>query len=333
MSASRIYQVGEFDNAQLYWNQAASTYAKIQRSVSASCSAQQSLALAQIARGDFVLGAAVARRSLHHAEKPADGRRAQHRASPISPSSIASKASSSCARSRVARSDDLQAARGSARHRRDAAAALRRSCAMPATGTAPTPRLAESRRRQRREQRAGRDPADAPRRNRGSAAAMRRTRSRRRPTAVSAAQEAHSYGTELSARLLRARALHAQKKTKDAATSSRRPAPASRNTRACRCDCGSPRRRLQINGAAPCPIIAPRAAELARLPAYVRAFEIHALAAARCADRPTRRSARRARARSRVRRSRQEHAGRAAARRCAKLAGVLSVFDVTIPNE
>ncbi|MEO7326704.1 MAG: protein kinase, partial [Dokdonella sp.] len=53
------YQVGEFDNAEVYWKQAASTYAKIEDKAGA-VNARLSLGLAQTARGDF----AAARESL-----------------------------------------------------------------------------------------------------------------------------------------------------------------------------------------------------------------------------------------------------------------------------
>jgi len=97
--------------------------------------------------------------------------------------------------------------------------------------------------------------------------------------AVAAAQEAHSYGTELRARLLRVRTLHAQKKSKDATTE-------LAAIRAGVAKYASVPLRLQlfetslaIGGAAAASDYRTARNELARVPSYVRAFEIHALAA------------------------------------------------------
>jgi hypothetical protein len=96
---------------------------------------------------------------------------------------------------------------------------------------------------------------------------------------VNAAQEAHSYGTELTARLLRARALHAQKKNKDAATelATIRAGVAKYASVPLRLRLFET--ALEVSGAAAAADYRTARSELARLPAYVRAFEIHALAA------------------------------------------------------
>jgi tetratricopeptide (TPR) repeat protein len=61
------FQVGEFDNAEVYWKQAASTYAKIEDK-SGVVNARLSLGLAQTARGDF----GVARESLEGSLREAE---------------------------------------------------------------------------------------------------------------------------------------------------------------------------------------------------------------------------------------------------------------------
>lgn len=62
------YQVGEFDNAEVYWKQAASTYAKIEDK-SGAVNARLSLGLAQTARGDFEAARASLEGSLREAEE------------------------------------------------------------------------------------------------------------------------------------------------------------------------------------------------------------------------------------------------------------------------
>jgi tetratricopeptide (TPR) repeat protein len=62
------YQVGEFDNAEVYWKQAAATYARIEDK-SGTVNAHLSLGLAQIARGDFGAARASLEGSLREAEE------------------------------------------------------------------------------------------------------------------------------------------------------------------------------------------------------------------------------------------------------------------------
>jgi len=97
-------------------------------------------------------------------------------------------------------------------------------------------------------------------------------------SAVAAAQDAHSYGTELSARLLRARMLHAQKKNKEAAAelAAIRAGVARYASVALRLQLAET--ALQVSGGAAIPDYRAARTELARLPSYVRALEIHALA-------------------------------------------------------
>jgi tetratricopeptide (TPR) repeat protein len=61
-------QVGEFDNALVYWRQANQTYAAID-DASGSVRAQQGLALAEIARGDLAAARQSLEASLHRAEE------------------------------------------------------------------------------------------------------------------------------------------------------------------------------------------------------------------------------------------------------------------------
>ncbi|MBL0029482.1 MAG: protein kinase [Rhodanobacteraceae bacterium] len=62
------YQVGEFDNALVYWRQADQVYAAID-DASGAVRAQQSLALAEIAQGDVVAARRSLDASLHRAEE------------------------------------------------------------------------------------------------------------------------------------------------------------------------------------------------------------------------------------------------------------------------
>ncbi|MEO7433297.1 MAG: protein kinase [Dokdonella sp.] len=62
------YQVGEFDNAEVYWKQAAATYAKIEDK-SGAVNARLSLGLAQTARGDFTAARESLEGSLREAEE------------------------------------------------------------------------------------------------------------------------------------------------------------------------------------------------------------------------------------------------------------------------
>jgi hypothetical protein len=97
--------------------------------------------------------------------------------------------------------------------------------------------------------------------------------------AIAAAGAAHSYGTELAARLLRARALAAQKKSHEAATelAATRSDLARYASVPLRLELAET--SLEIGGADALPDYRAARAELARLPSYGRAFEIHALAA------------------------------------------------------
>ena len=274
--AFAFYQVGEFDNAQTYWEQAAVTYSKIQDHVGL-VQARQGGALAQIARGDFVSAREALEQSLHDAE------------------SLQMAEEQSTSLSALAELDSLTGATTSALDRATRASAifekredrrgvvemqLLKSVILLNTGDADGAESALSDLSEEnvasQEQAAilqtRRGEIDERREN--SAAALAKA-----TAAVAAAQEAHSYGTELSARLLRARMLHAQKKNKEAAAelATIRAGVARYASVALRLQLAET--ALQVSGAAAMMDYRGARTELARLPSYVRAFEIHALAA------------------------------------------------------
>jgi tetratricopeptide (TPR) repeat protein len=274
--AFAFYQVGEFDNAQTYWDQAAVIYSKIQDQVGL-VQARQGGALAQIARGDFVSARTALEEALHDAE------------------SLQMAEEQSTSLSSLAELDNLAGATSSALERAARAAVIfekredRRGVvemrllraeillnvgdadgAAAALDGLTADNVASSEQEAILLTRLGDIAwlrADA------TEALAKAT------AAVGAAQEAHSYGTELKARLLRARALHAQKKDKEGAAE-------LATIRAGVAKYASVPLRLQLfetslalGGASAAADYRTARNELARLPSYVRAFEIHALAA------------------------------------------------------
>ena len=271
-----FYQVGEFDNAQTYWEQAAVIYSKIQDQVGL-VQARQGGALAQIARGDFVSARQALEESLHDAESL---QMAEEQSTSLS--SLAELdslvGSTSSALDRAARAASIFEKRED--RRGVVEMQLLRSAILLDVGDADGAAAAldglTSETVASSEQEAillTRLGEIAEFRGDATEALAKAT------AAVSAAQEAHSYGTELTARLLRARVLHVQKKSKDAATE-------LATIRAGVAKYASVPLRLRlfetalvVSGAAAAPDYRSARGELARLPAYVRAFEIHALAA------------------------------------------------------
>ncbi|HEV7489352.1 MAG TPA: protein kinase [Rhodanobacteraceae bacterium] len=270
------YQVGEFDNAEVYWNQAASTYAKANDYVGI-VRAKQSLGLAETARGNFTLAREALDDSLKHAEEL---QMAEERS--ISLANLADldrtegKLASALDHAKKAFDEFKQRedSRGTVEMQLLESAAFRDAgdwdAAAAAIADLDVGQVANS------EQAAlllGRQAEIALGRGNADDALAKASK------AISTAQEAHSYGTELSARLTRVRALAMQKKTKDAA----------KELAATRADlakyASTPLRlalaetALEVNGIDALPDYRAARAELARLPAYGRAFEIHALAA------------------------------------------------------
>jgi len=271
------YQVGEFDNAEVYWNQAASTYAKANDHVGI-VRAKQSLGLAETARGNFKLARDVLEDSLRHAEEL---QMAEERS--ISLANLAdldrTEGKISAALDHAKRAFDQfkerDDSRGTVEMQLLESAALRDAgdwdAADAAIADLDVDQVGNSEQAalllwRQAEIALGRGNADDALAKSGKA--------------IAAAQDAHSYGTELSARLTRARALHAQHKSADAAKE-------LASTRADLAKYASTPLRLtlaeaalEINGADALPDYRAARAELARLPSYGRAFEIHALAAA-----------------------------------------------------
>ncbi len=270
------YQVGEFDNAEVYWNQAASTYAKANDYVGI-VRAKQSLGLAETARGNFALAREALEESLHRAEEL---QMAEERS--ISLANLADldrtegKLSDAIDYAKKAFDEFKQRedSRGTVEMQLLQSAAFRDvgdwNAASAAIADLDVEKVANS------EQAAlllGRQAEIALGRGRADEALAKAGK------AIATAQDAHSYGTELSARLTRARALNMQKKTKEA----------TKELAATRADlakyASTPLRlalaetALEVDGADALPDYRAARAELARLPAYGRAFEIHALAA------------------------------------------------------
>ena len=271
------YQVGEFDNAEAYWQQAAATYSRIEDRVGI-VHANQVRALGHMARGRFTDARELLDQSLHEAEAM---QMAEERSTSLSALAELDYLSGDTTRALASanaaadifrtREDD----RGSVEMKLLSAAILINvgdwDGAEAALGDLSNDNVAN------REQAAILSW-------RRSAIALGRGDAAKAATlageAVAAAQAAHSYGTELSARLIRARALLAQKKLKDAAAdlAATRSGLAKYASVPLRLELAEA--ALEISGAAALADYRAARAELARLPSYARAFEIHALGAA-----------------------------------------------------
>jgi len=270
------YQVGEFDNAQVYWMQAAAAYEKFD-DVSGSVSARMSLALAQIAKGDFKPARELLENGLNQAEKLQMAEaRAIGAANLAELDRLEGRLVSALERSEAALDQFKQREdpRGIVEMKLLRSAIFRDLGDWDSAQSALADLSADN--VENREQaaillwRLGEIAL-----GRGDVVlAMNHANE-----AVTTAQAAHSYGTELSARLLRARVLLAQKKDSAAAAE-------LTTTRAGLAKFASIPLRLQlaetalqVNGPTALPDYRAARAELARLPSYGRAFEIHALAA------------------------------------------------------
>ena len=271
------YQVGEFDNAEVYWNQAASTYAKANDHVGI-VRAKQSLGLAETARGNFALARQSLDESLRQAEEM---QMAEERSI-----GLANLADLDRIEGKLdAALDHAQKAHDQFKQREDSRGTVEMQLLRSATfrdagdwdaadaaiAELGADDVANSEQAalvmwRRAEIALGRGKIDDAIAHAGKA--------------VVTAEEAHSYGTELSARLTRARALHAQKKTKEAVKelAAARAGLAKYASTPLRLQLAEA--ALEINGAAALPDYRSARSELARLPSYGRAFEIHALASA-----------------------------------------------------
>ena len=271
------YQVGEFDNAQVYWNQAASTYEKANDSVGI-VHAKESLGLAETARGNFVLARQSLNDSLRRAEElqmAEEGSNSLANLAELDRVSGNIGASLTHAQKALEQFRQREDSRGTVEMQLARAAAFCDVGDWDSAATAIAELTADNV--------ASSEQAAILLWRRGeialgqgnSADALARANE-----AIAAAHDAHSYGTELSARLLRARALHEQHKAKEASaelesTRSGLAKYASTPLRLLLAETA-----LQVNGAAALPDYRAARSELARLPSYGRAFEIHALGAA-----------------------------------------------------
>ncbi|MET0229905.1 MAG: tetratricopeptide repeat protein, partial [Rhodanobacteraceae bacterium] len=265
------YQVGEFDNAEAYWQQAAATYSRIEDRVGI-VHANQVRALGHIARGRFTDARELLDESLHEAEAM---QMTEERSTSLSAlaeldylcgdTTRALASANAAAEIFRAREDD----RGSVEMKLLTSAILINvgdwDGAESALGDLSVENVAS------REQAAILSW-------RRSAIALGRGDATRAAAlageAVTAAQAAHSYGTELSARLVRGRALFAQKKSKEAAAelAATRSGLAKYASVPLRLELSEA--ALQISGTGALPDYRAARAELARLPSYARAFEI-----------------------------------------------------------
>jgi tetratricopeptide (TPR) repeat protein len=270
------YQVGEFDNAEVYWNQAASTYAKANDFVGI-VRAKQSLGLAEIARGNFRLAREAIDESLRHAEEL---QMAEERTIALANLAdldrVEGKLASAIEHAKKAFEQFRQRedSRGTVEMQLTESAALRDAgdwdgadAALSGLGDADVENSEQSAlvMSRRAEIALGRGHAD-------DAAA-------KAAKAVEIAASAHSYGTELGARLVHARALRAQNRGKEAAKelATARAGLAKYASTPLRLQLAET--ALEVGGADALPDYRAARAELARLTSYARAFEIHALAA------------------------------------------------------
>ena len=269
------YQVGEFDNAEAYWQQAAATYSRIDDRVGI-VHADQVRALGHMARGRFTDARQLLEQSLHEAEAM---QMAEERSTSLAAlaelDAIAGDPGHALANAQAAaeifraREDD----RGRVEMKLLASAILIDVGDWDGAEAALENLSADDV--------ASREQAAILVWRHGQIALGRGDAMRAASIAadaIKAAQTAHSYATELSARLLRVRALAAANKPKEsiaelAATRAELAKYASVPLRLQLAEAA-----LQASGAAALPDYRSVSADLARLPAYARAFEIHALA-------------------------------------------------------
>ena len=270
------YQMGEFDNAQVYWQQAAAIFAQIDDKAG-NVHAQQNIGLAAIARGDFAAARDSLERSLRKAE---EFQMAEERGISLAALAELNRLEGfvdTAIRDADAASDDF---RKRDDPRGTTEMALLRSAALCDVGDWPAALAALS----------GLSPDAIANGEQASLLAWRlgeialgrgdaKAALAAADDAIARARNAHSYGTELSAHLLRARALAVMGESADA----KRELAGVREgvTR----HASVPLRLLQAETSlrvAPTDVAAvyrETRALLARLPAYGRSFVIHAHAA------------------------------------------------------
>ncbi|HKE48671.1 MAG TPA: tetratricopeptide repeat protein, partial [Rhodanobacteraceae bacterium] len=270
------YQVGEFDNAEVYWNQAASTYAKATDHVGI-VRAKQSLGLAETARGNFKLARDVLDESLTHAEElQMAEERSNSLANLADLDRIEGKLGSALERAKRAYDQFKQRedSRGTVEMQLLEGAALRDAGDWDAAEAAiaglnesavENSEQAALEMSLRAEIELGQGKIDD-----AVASAAK---------AVATATDAHSFGTELAARLVHARALLAQKKPKDAAKELAAARAGIAKYASTPLRLALAETALEVGGVDALPDYRAARAELARLTSYARAFEIHALAA------------------------------------------------------
>ncbi|HVT32198.1 MAG TPA: protein kinase, partial [Rhodanobacteraceae bacterium] len=270
------YQVGEFDNAEAYWQQASATYSRIEDRIGI-VHANQVRALGHIARGRFVDARALLDQSLHEAEAMQMAEERSTSLAALGELDFLSGNPAKALASTKAAADIFRAredTRGSVEMQLLDAAILIDigdwDGAEAALGDLSADTVAN------------REQAAILLWRRGEIAQGRGDAARAASIAseaISAAGTAHSYGTELSARLLRARALGAQKKSHESAAelAATRSGLARYASVPLRLELAET--ALEVGGAGALPDYRAARAELARLPSYGRAFEIHALAA------------------------------------------------------
>jgi tetratricopeptide (TPR) repeat protein len=271
-----FYQVGEFDNAMVYWQQASDVYQRLNER-GGVVSAQQSLGLAYTARGDFAKARTVLDASLHEAEEL---QMAEERAVSLANLSDLDRLEGQIARAieRAQTAHDLfdkrEDPRGTVEMTLAHAAALIEVGAWDDATRVLAP-LVETGidNREQSAMLAIRQGEIALGRIELAAALSYADR------AIATALQAHSYGNELAARLLRARALAAQRNRHDA----------QRELATVRGGLGRygsvPLRlalaeaSLRVEGAAAVASYREASAQLAKTPNYVRGMVLHALAA------------------------------------------------------
>jgi tetratricopeptide (TPR) repeat protein len=261
----------------VYWNQAASTYEKANDSVGI-VHAKESLGLAETARGNFVLARQSLNESLRRAEELQMAEEGSNSLADLADLDRVSGdigAALTHAQKALDQFKQREDSRGTVEMQLTRSAAFRDvgdwDSATAAIAELTADNVASSEQAaillwRRGEIALGRGDA---------AEALARANE-----AITAAHEAHSYGTELSARLLRARALHEEHKAKDAAAELEATRSGLAKYASVPLRLQLAETALQVNGAAALPDYRAARADLARLPSYGRAFEIHALGAA-----------------------------------------------------
>jgi tetratricopeptide (TPR) repeat protein len=269
------YQLGEFDNAQTYWQQATATYDSIDDRYG-MVHARESLGLAKIARGDW----AEARLSLESSLAEAESlQMAEERTISLSHLAELDRLEGRM-QSALTRAMDAQRAFEKREDLRGVVemklllSAIRRDlgdwqgAALALQGVDATSTNGEQ-----ASQYAWRQGEIALGQDDPTAAL------KAADLALERAAQAHSYSSELTARLLRARALAALKRPNDALAELKRVEDGVARYASVPLRLLLAETSLQVNGASADSVYRETRALLARLPSYGRAFQLHARAA------------------------------------------------------